>query len=198
MTATGSAAWPASCPWPLRLCALLDLGPLDAWSLARFFLRDSFLFAKILLEILESYIPDQNILWLLRHVIRSFYFQTEGKGLPLGNLTSQLFCNVYMNHFDQFVKHKLKVRHYVRYADDFVFLADNKDLLLSLVPQISAFLDGRLKLLLHPEKVFIKTLASGVDFLGWVNFPCYRALRHVTKRRMFKAIRERPKNETLQ
>lgn len=153
---------------------------------------------KILLEILASYIPDKHILWLLQRVIESFYFEKEGKGLPLGNLTSQLFCNVYMNEFDQFVKHKLKVKHYVRYADDFVFLSDNKDLLLSLLPQIGAFLEERLKLRLHPNKVFIKTLASGVDFLGWVNFPYHRVLRNVTKRRMFKSIRKRPKNQTLQ
>jgi len=59
---------------------------------------------KILLGILAGYIPDKNILWLLERVVKSFNFQTDGKGLPLGNLTSQLFCNVYMNEFDQFVK----------------------------------------------------------------------------------------------
>ena len=153
---------------------------------------------KILLEILAGYISDKDILWLLKRVIESFNFQTDGKGLPLGNLTSQLFCNVYMNEFDQFVKHKLKTKYYVRYADDFVFLADSKGLLLSLMPQVGEFLEERLKLSLHPDKVFIKTLASGVDFLGWINFPYHKVLRNVTKRRMFKGIRNRPKNETLQ
>ncbi len=153
---------------------------------------------NILLGVLESYISDKNVLWLLRQIIVSFDFQAEGKGLPLGNLTSQLFCNVYMNEFDQFVKHKLKAKYYVRYADDFVFLSDNKDLLLSLMLQVREFLSERLKLFLHPNKVFIKTLASGVDFLGWVNFPYRRVLRNVTKRRMFKGIQKRPKNETLQ
>lgn len=153
---------------------------------------------KILLGILGAHIPDKNILWLLEEVIKSFYFQTEGKGLPLGNLTSQLFCNVYMNEFDQFVKHKLKAKHYIRYADDFIFLSDNKDHLVALVPQISAFLDGRLKLSLHPDKVFIKTLASGVDFLGWVHFPYHRVLRKATSRRMFKKIYKHPTNDTFQ
>lgn len=153
---------------------------------------------KILLEILAEYIPDKNILWLLEQVVKSFYFQDEGRGLPLGNLTSQLFCNVYMNEFDQFVKHKLKAKYYVRYADDFVFLSESKDELVSFVPKITAFLDERLKLTLHPHKIFIKTLASGVDFLGWINFPHQRVLRNVTKRRMFKRLRQRPKNETLQ
>ena len=153
---------------------------------------------KILLEILAKYIPDKNILWLLEQVIKSFHFGEDGRGLPLGNLTSQLFCNVYMNEFDQFVKHKLKVKYYVRYADDFVFLSDNKSWLLSLIAPISEFLSEELKLSLHPDKIFIKTVASGVDFLGWVNFPHHRVLRNVTKRRMFKGIRQRPKNETLQ
>lgn len=153
---------------------------------------------KTLLEILNPYIPDKNILWLLGQVIKSFHFGEDSKGLPLGNLTSQLFCNVHMNEFDQFVKHKLKAKYYVRYADDFVFISGSRDSLISLVPKISAFLDERLKLSLHPDKIFIKTIASGVDFLGWVNFPHHRVLRNVTKRRMFKGIRQRPKNETLQ
>jgi len=118
--------------------------------------------------------------------------------LPLGNLTSQLFCNVYMNEFDQFVKHKLKATQYVRYADDFVFISNNKDRLLALVPQVGEFLDERLKLSLHPDKVFIKTLASGVDFLGWTHFPHHRVLRKTTGRRMFKRIYNNPNNETLQ
>jgi RNA-directed DNA polymerase len=153
---------------------------------------------KILLKILENYIIDKNVLWLLRQIIESFYSQTESKGLPLGNLTSQLFCNVYMNEFDQFVKHKLQVRHYVRYADDFVFLSDSRQDLENLIFKIPEFLDRRLKLALHPAKVFIKTLASGVDFLGWVNFPHHRVLRTTTSRRMFKRVYQKPTNPTLQ
>lgn len=153
---------------------------------------------KILLEILGSYITDKDILWLLQMVIASFNFNETDVGLPLGNLTSQLFCNVYMNEFDQFVKHELKARYYIRYADDFVFLSDSRGELIDLIPTISEFLDRKLKLALHPQKVFIKTLASGVDFLGWVHFPHHRVLRNVTKRRMFKGITKRPKNETLQ
>jgi RNA-directed DNA polymerase len=152
----------------------------------------------ILLEILSAYIPDKNILLLIEEVIESFDSGTPGKGLPLGNLTSQLFCNIYMNKFDQFVKHKLKARYYIRYADDFVFFSNNKDKLINLIPQISLFLEKRLCLRLHPNKISIKTLGSGVDFLGWVHFPYHRVLRSVTKRRMFKGIKNRPKNPTLQ
>jgi retron-type reverse transcriptase len=151
-----------------------------------------------LLKILTAYIPDKNILWFLERVIYSFDYKTAGRGLPLGNLTSQLFCNVYMNEFDRFAKHQLKAQCYIRYADDFVFLAERRDRLIFLIPRIAAYLERELKLSLHPDKVFIKTLASGVDFLGWVNFPHYRVLRQSTKRRMFKRISRRPKNETLQ
>ncbi len=142
-----------------------------------------------LLAILSSHIPDKEIVDLLNEVISSFG-STPETGLPLGNLTSQLFANVYMNRLDQFVKHKLKVKHYVRYADDFVFVSRDYAYLKSLVPRIGDFLGGELGLKLHPDKVFIKSIASGVDFLGWVHFPDYRVLRTVTKKRMFRRIAE--------
>ncbi|KKU94115.1 MAG: Retron-type reverse transcriptase [Candidatus Jorgensenbacteria bacterium GW2011_GWA1_48_13] len=152
---------------------------------------------EILIKILEEYIPDQDIIWLLKKVIESFYSTEPGKGLPLGNLTSQLLVNVYMNKFDQFVKHKFKAKYYVRYADDFVIVSKNGIWLESLIPRISEFLNRELKLKLHDDKIFIKTLASGVDFLGWVHFPDYRVLRTTTKRRMFKRIKEHPAPETI-
>ena len=151
---------------------------------------------NILLSILREYIPDINIIWLLERVILSFS-SASGRGLPLGNLTSQLFVNIYMNEFDQFVKHKLKVKYYIRYADDFVILHNDKSLLEELLPKVGDFLFDRLKLEIHPDKVFIKTLASGVDFLGWVHFLDYRVLRTTTKRRMFRRIKENSKPETL-
>ncbi len=151
-----------------------------------------------LIGIISEYIPDQNIRWLISQIIRSFHSTTVGWGLPLGNLTSQLFVNVYMNEFDQFVKHKLKAKHYIRYADDFVFMSDDKLWLESLVPLIRDFLITRLQLTLHPKKLFLKTLASGVDFLGWVHFPDHRILRTTARRRMVNRIAEHPTNETIQ
>ncbi|MEK9180994.1 MAG: reverse transcriptase/maturase family protein [Patescibacteria group bacterium] len=163
---------------------------------------------KILLEILTDYVPDKNIMWLLEKVIASFYHPhpalsrqgrgEEEKGLPLGNLTSQLFSNVYLNKFDQFAKHQLKARFYIRYADDFVFLSESKDWLFTLIPKVSVFLETKLKLVLHPDKLFVKTLASGVDFLGWAYFPHHRVLRKTTRKRMFKRVFRHPQNETLQ
>ncbi len=146
---------------------------------------------------LSVYIPDQRISALLNNIIDSFSM-SDGKGLPLGNLTSQLFVNVYMNAFDQFVKHKLHQPYYIRYADDFVVLSEDKNWLTDLIPQIRNFLSQELALSLHPMKVSIKTLATGVDFLGWVHFPTHRVLRTTTRRRMLRRILESATNETLQ
>jgi len=146
---------------------------------------------NILLEILTPRIQDENILWLLRQVVESFNaIDFVGVGLPLGNLTSQLFANIYLNEFDQFVKHRIKAKFYIRYADDFVILSENKTWLEEILPRIKNFLQDELKLEIHPDKIFIKTLASGIDFLGWVHSPNHRVLRTSTKRRMFKNLWE--------
>ncbi len=152
-----------------------------------------------LIEIVSLYIPDKGIVDLLSKIIGSFYSTATGIGLPLGNLTSQLLVNVYMNEFDQYVKHKLKAKYYIRYADDFVFMSDEKKELEELLPKISSYLSKTLHLRLHPDKVFMRTLASGIDFLGWVHFPDHRVLRTATKRRMFKGIEiQQGKEEVVQ
>ena len=152
-----------------------------------------------LLLILHEHIPDQDILRLLENIIWSFHTEPRaGVGLPLGNLTSQLFANVYMHRFDEWVKHTLKSKYYIRYADDFIFLSDDRKWLLGTLPQIREVLHRRLRLLLHPDKVILKTFASGVDFLGWVHFPDHRVLRTKTKRRMFQKIKASPTAESLQ
>jgi len=151
----------------------------------------------ILTAILSSYIPDKNILLLCQEIIGSFYSTIPNAGLPLGNLTSQLFVNIYMNEFDQFIKHKIKAKYYIRYADDFIILSDNHAWLESILPVIRNFLGERLKLQLHPDKVSIRAISSGIDFLGWVNFPDHRVLRTSTKRRMIKRVVEHSMPETI-
>jgi len=143
---------------------------------------------NILLEILKKYIPDKNIIYLLREIIFSFCSAKCCKGLPLGNLTSQLFANIYMNEFDHFIKHKLKVKYYVRYADDFVILLENKKYFGNKIGLINDFLQNELKLALHPDKIYIKTLSSGMDFLGWKHFFDHRILRNTTRARTIKNI----------
>lgn len=146
---------------------------------------------EILMGILRERISDENILRLLEQVIGSFHSPgMPGVGLPLGNLTSQIFANMYLNELDQFVKHELKARWYIRYADDFVILSRDKTWLESILPDIGKFLRERLHLQLHPDKVFIRTVASGTDFLGWVHFSDHRVLRTATKRRMLRRVNE--------
>lgn len=147
-----------------------------------------------LIEIVKKHISDADIIWLIETVVGSFQSTGPGKGLPLGNLTSQLLVNVYMNEFDQFVKHRLKQKHYIRYADDFVIMHHNKGVLIEVLPKVHGFLDEKLKLSLHPNKIFLKTAASGVDFLGWVHFSHHRVLRTTTKKRMFKGINDSQEN----
>ena len=91
-----------------------------------------------------------------------------------------------MNEFDQYMKHGLKQKYYIRYADDFTIMHQDTGVLEDVLFKIHEFLEDRLKLKLHPDKVFVKTVASGEDFLGWVHFPGYRVLRTATKKRMFR------------
>ncbi len=152
---------------------------------------------QILLKILEEYIPDKKIIWLLDNVLQSFSVK-PGFGLPLGNLTSQLFANVYMNKFDQFVKHKLKIKNYLRYADDFALFSSDKQQLERLTREIKIFLETKLKLSIHEKKLFLKTFTSGVDFLGWVHFLDHRVIRAVTKRKMLRRLKENPNEQARQ
>lgn len=97
---------------------------------------------------------------------KSLYFTPEGCGLPIGNLTSQLFSNVYLNEFDQFVKRELKCCHYARYVDDFRIVCTEKARLLEMVPKIKVFLSVQLGLSFHEGKMKITSVWHGVEFLG--------------------------------
>ncbi len=108
--------------------------------------------------------------------------------MPIGNLTSQIFANIYLNKLDQFVKHKLRIKYYLRYCDDFVILNSSREYLEGLIGQIENFLKNNLKLTFHSEKIVIRKLRQGIDFLGYVVLPHYRVLRTKTKRRVFKRI----------
>ncbi len=152
----------------------------------------------ILVDAIKQHVDDAEIIWLLSEVIGSFHSDGKpGIGLPLGNLTSQLLVNVYMSVFDHFLKRHLKVKYYIRYADDFVLIHEQKAYLENLLPQIVTFLETRLHLALHPKKVSLATIASGIDFLGWVQFPHHRVIRTTTKRRMMKKVRTDSKKESL-
>jgi hypothetical protein len=127
-------------------------------------------------------------MWLLEEIMKSFESDQSmlffPKGVPIGNLTSQLFANIYLGGFDHFIKHELKVEYYARYTDDFVIVSRDKAYLEGLIAPIQEFLKEKLDLDLHPDKVSIRKYRQGIDFLGYLIFPHYRLLRKKTKKRI--------------
>lgn len=148
-----------------------------------------------LLTILKEKIKDERLLELLSGIIGSFKSGRstlfESKGIPIGNLTSQLLANIYMNVFDQYVKHILKVKYYARYTDDFIILSQDRKYLEGLIPVLSSYLATALKISFHPGKVTITKYRQGIDFLGYVVFPHYTRLRKRTARRIERRLREK-------
>lgn len=104
---------------------------------------------------------------------KSLFYAPVGKGLPIGNLTSQFFANVYLNDLDQFIKHTLKCRHYFRYMDDLLILHQNSQQLAQWKNEIDIFLKTRLALKLHPKKQIIQPVKNGINFLGYITKPEY-------------------------
>jgi retron-type reverse transcriptase len=119
---------------------------------------------------LRRIIADSKYLSLCEKVIKSFEAQ-PGRGLPLGNLTSQLFANVYLHEFDYYIKHCLRVKFYVRYNDDFFIVSQNLGYLEKIGELSQKFLDEKLNLVLPKEKIKITRLENGADILGMVAFP---------------------------
>lgn len=145
---------------------------------------------EILLDLLAKRIADPKTMTLLRLIIESFSV-TPGTGVPLGNLTSQLFANVYLHELDWYIKQKLRIKHYVRYCDDFVMLTSSRSEGFALAERVDVFLRERLKAELHPNKVHVRTWAQGVDFLGYVLMPQATILRSSTARRVvYRASKE--------
>ncbi len=144
----------------------------------------------ILLNLIRKKCKDHFLISLISKIISSFE-AASGKGLPLGNVTSQIFANIYMNKLDQFVKHTLMAKYYIRYCDDFVIIDESKEKLESYISRLSEFLKNDLSLELHPRKISIRKISQGIDFLGYVSLPYYRVLRTKTKRRMLKRICEK-------
>jgi len=99
-----------------------------------------------------------------------------GCGLPIGNLSSQFFANVYLDALDQFVKHTLKAKRYLRYVDDFVLVHHDRAQLAAWQAQIEAFLANRLKLSLKAD-IRLQPLRDGIDFLGYVIRPTHTTVR---------------------
>lgn len=155
---------------------------------------------EILLQILSRHVRDARLIDLAKKIVlqdctkdfvykgdprllhgilhhKSLFHIPAGKGLPIGNLTSQFFGNVYLNELDQFVKHTLKVRHYLRYVDDFILLDKSPDFLLELKQRLADFLEERLALELKAEFT-LKRVSEGANFLGYIVRPDYVLMRN--------------------
>lgn len=143
-----------------------------------------------LLELCTRRVHDDKVMALLKDILDSFETR-PGRGIPLGNLTSQLFANIYLDRLDQYVKRELRVKNYIRYTDDFVLLSRDREELERVLPLIRDFLLRDLGLDLHPTKVFFRKWHQGVDFLGYGHFPYYRILRTKTKKRMLRKLQKR-------
>ena len=167
----------------------------------------------ILMQELEKLVSEKWILDLLHQIVyhdprtnvqirstkrkfallptyKSLWYTKASKGLPIGNLTSQFFSNVYLNVLDQYVKHHLKCKYYCRYVDDFVMLSDNPKQLVEWHRDLTVFLKERLKLDLHQNKKEINKIKRGIDFVGYVIKPNRTLPRQRTIKRIFRKINE--------
>lgn len=151
---------------------------------------------QILFNILERDIKDIYTLRLIEIIINSFHVNYK-TALPLGNYTSQIFSNIYLNELDQYIKRITKIENYFRYCDDFIILNSSKSELYKILNKINYFLNNSLSLKLHKNKIYINKVSKGVDFLGYVIFPNYRILRTKTKKRIMKKFRLNPNSESL-
>lgn len=142
---------------------------------------------QILITLLRKKVSDDRTVRLLELIIGSFE-TSPGKGIPLGNLTSQLFSNVYLDPLDQFAKRTLRAKYYLRYADDVTVLSCDRRFLEYFRNEIGMFLVHALCLESHPDKVSIRKWHAGVDFFGYVHFPFHSVLRTKTRRRLFKRL----------
>ncbi|MEK7567305.1 MAG: reverse transcriptase/maturase family protein [Patescibacteria group bacterium] len=134
---------------------------------------------NILKNILSFHIEDKGLKRIIFSIIDSF-----GTGIPLGNLTSQLFLNIYLHELDWYVKQFWGCKYYLRYADDIIIISTNKEKLEELYANLEIFLKNKLNLTTH--KKIIISIYSGIDILGLVFFPQYQRLRRSTERRIEK------------
>ncbi|MBI4017166.1 MAG: group II intron reverse transcriptase domain-containing protein [Candidatus Aenigmarchaeota archaeon] len=142
-----------------------------------------------LLNIMSRYIKDKDVIWLVQTILNHYNSGTPRKGMPLGNWTSQFFANIYLNELDQFVKHTLKSKYYIRYVDDFVILHRHKSVLQEYEFKIKEFL-AALKLELHPTKCKIIPLRCGISWLGFRVFYHHKLPRQRNVRKIWNRIKQ--------
>jgi retron-type reverse transcriptase len=161
----------------------------------------------VLISLLRQKITDPALMHLIETIITNHkVYRVKGKlaslpeqvvsvqertGIPIGNLTSQLFANVYLNELDQYVKHILKEKWYARYMDDFLIIHPDKEHLKKVRDSIGVFLQEKLALTLHPEKVFIQNVSFGVPFVGYLIYHDHVLIRAKTVERFQRRMRTR-------
>lgn len=171
----------------------------------------------ILLDLVRRRVADPDALWLAEVVInhdcaadfilkgkpgllallpphKTLFKAPPGRGLPIGNVTSQFFANVYLNELDQFVKRGLRVKHYIRYVDDFILLSEDREQLALWKEKIAEFIREHLKLEIHPEKQRIAPVSDGMDFLGYIVRPGYMLVRKRVVRNFKRKMAELEKS----
>ena len=145
---------------------------------------------EVLLRIISKHVKDNDVLWLVRVILDNYDSEAPGKGMPLGNWTSQFFANIYLNELDQFVKHSLKAKYYIRYVDDFIILHESRTALQEYERKIQMFLQDVLKLELHPDKCQIVSLKRGISLLGFRVFYHHKRLRKRNIRKIKGRLKE--------
>lgn len=156
---------------------------------------------NVLMSVLSRFIADRELLQLLEVIIRSetpfglnlkdHEFSGEridGIGMPIGNLTSQMFANLYLNEIDQYSKHQLRVRYYIRYMDDILILHHDKQSLWQYKNAINQFLEDHLYLSLN-NKTCIRTIGQGVEFCGYRIWPYKIRMRKNTSLKMRRRLK---------
>lgn len=141
---------------------------------------------EILIELLKRKIKDRALIDLLDRIVRNA--PEPGKGLPIGNLTSQFLANVYLDPIDHQIKEKLRVKGYIRYMDDLMLLANTRVKLVAYQQAIEDYLGNRLALDLKPSATWINRSGHGISFLGMRIFPGIIRVRPENRRRSLKRL----------
>ena len=144
---------------------------------------------NILFNIMKKYITDKKLLDFTYLIIFDKRISTEKVGIPIGNYTSQFFANIYLNELDQYLKHKLHIKYYTRYMDDFVLLLKTKEQCKIVKEKIENFLNTNLHLELNHKSRFYP-YKMGVNFCGYRIFTTHRLLRTNSKRKIYKKVKK--------
>lgn len=139
---------------------------------------------KILLDIIKRKISDNKLISVIEKIV-----SIEKNGLPIGNLTSQFFANIYLDILDHYIKEKLKIKSYLRYMDDFIIFSNNKHKLKTIKTEIEFFLKNNLLLKLKEKATIINDCCNGINFLGFRIFPNYIRLKQENKKRILKKLK---------